>query len=112
LAASRQTAGSAQGFSTQGDACYIRHCAPEKSMTSLAIRIQELDDDHLEEFIDLWATQKSQQYLTVERVGGANDKGRDVIGFLSRRRHEGPARSKTYPIRAPRFSRRRSKASI
>lgn len=59
-------------------------------MTSLAIRIQELDDDHLEEFVDFWATQKSQQYLSVERVGGANDKGRDVIGFLSRRRHEGP----------------------
>lgn len=58
-------------------------------MTSLAIRIQELDDDHLEEFIDLWATQKTQQYLSVERVGGANDKGRDIIGFLSRQRHEG-----------------------
>jgi len=41
-------------------------------MTSLAIRIQELDDDQLEEFVDLWATQKSQQYVTVERVGGAN----------------------------------------
>jgi hypothetical protein len=28
-------------------------------------------------------------YLTVERVGGANDKGRDVIGFLTPSRHEG-----------------------
>jgi hypothetical protein len=58
-------------------------------MTSRAIRIQELDDDHLEEFIDLWATQKTTLYDSVERVGGAHDKGRDVIGFLTRRRHEG-----------------------
>jgi hypothetical protein len=58
-------------------------------MPSLAIRIQELDDDQLEEFVDLWATQKSKLYTSVERVGGANDKGRDVIGFLSRERHEG-----------------------
>lgn len=58
-------------------------------MPSLAVRIVELDDDQLEEFIDLWATQKSSQYLSVERVGGANDKGRDVIGFQTRSRHEG-----------------------
>jgi hypothetical protein len=59
------------------------------SMISPAIRIQELDDGQLEEFVDLWATQKSKLYVRVERVGGANDKGRDVIGFLTRRRHEG-----------------------
>jgi hypothetical protein len=28
-------------------------------MTGPAIRIQELDDDQLEEFVDLWATQKT-----------------------------------------------------
>jgi hypothetical protein len=58
-------------------------------VASLAVRIVELDDDQLEEFIDLWATQKSTEYLSVERVGGASDKGRDVIGFLTRSRHEG-----------------------
>lgn len=50
-------------------------------MTSLAVRLLELDDEQLEEFTDLFATQKSSQYLSVERVGGANDKGRDVIDF-------------------------------
>ncbi|MFH0302965.1 hypothetical protein AAFX91_38565 [Bradyrhizobium sp. 31Argb] len=68
-------------FSTQGHACYIRHRIPEESMRSPAIRIQELDDSQLEEFVDLWASQKSKLYVSVERVGGANDKGRDVIGF-------------------------------
>jgi len=59
-------------------------------MTSIAVRLRELDDDQLEEFVDLWATQKSSQYLSVERIGGANDKGRDVIGFLTASKHEGP----------------------
>ena len=59
-------------------------------MTSLAVRLLELDEDQLEEFVDLWATQKSSQYLSVERIGGANDKGRDVIGFLTASKHEGP----------------------
>ena len=41
-------------------------------------------------FIELWIERKSQQYVRVERIGAANDKGRDVIGFSSERRHEGP----------------------
>ena len=58
-------------------------------MANLAIRLQEIDDLELEEFIELWIERKSQQYVRVERIGAANDKGRDVIGFLSERGHEG-----------------------
>jgi len=59
-------------------------------VSNLAIRLQELDDADLEEFIELWVDRKSNQYVRVERLGAANDKGRDVIGFLSDRSHEGP----------------------
>jgi hypothetical protein len=59
-------------------------------MSSLAIRLQEIDDGELEEFIELWIERKSQQYVRVERIGAAHDKGRDVIGFSSECRHEGP----------------------
>lgn len=59
-------------------------------MTSLAVRLMEIDDTQLEEFIELWVERRSQQYDRVERIGAANDKGRDVIGFLTRARHEGP----------------------
>jgi hypothetical protein len=59
-------------------------------VSSHAIRLQELDDAQLEEFIELWVERKSQQYVRVERIGSANDKGRDVIGFSSERSHEGP----------------------
>jgi hypothetical protein len=57
---------------------------------NLAIRLQEIDDGELEEFIELWIERRSQQYVRVERIGAANDKGRDVIGFSSDRGHEGP----------------------
>ncbi|MGO4355160.1 ABC-three component system protein [Rhizobium sp. RAF36] len=58
-------------------------------MTSTAIRLTEIDDDQLEDFIDIWAEKKSKDYVMVERLGSANDKGRDVVGFLSSSRHEG-----------------------
>jgi len=59
-------------------------------MSTHAIKLQELNDAELEEFIELWITQKSKTYVRVERLGAANDKGRDVIGFLSESGHEGP----------------------
>lgn len=58
-------------------------------MTSLAIRLQELDDVQLEEFVELWAEQRQKNYVEVLRIGGAHDKARDVIGFWSTARHEG-----------------------
>ncbi|MBG0802875.1 restriction endonuclease [Methylocystis sp. H4A] len=59
-------------------------------MTSLAIRLLELEDDELEQFIEFWAEGLTERgYDTVERIGKANDKGRDVIGFKTTQRHEG-----------------------
>jgi hypothetical protein len=59
-------------------------------LSNFAIRLQEIDDAKLEEFIELWLERKSHGYVRVERIGAANDKGRDVIGFSSERSHEGP----------------------
>ncbi|TBY68945.1 hypothetical protein E0H51_31545 [Rhizobium leguminosarum bv. viciae] len=56
---------------------------------SLSKRIKELEDDQLEEFVDIWAERKSKDYVKVERLGQANDKGRDVVGFVTSARHEG-----------------------
>jgi hypothetical protein len=59
-------------------------------LTSLAIRLLELEDDELEGFIDIWAEGLTERgYYKVERIGKANDKGRDVIGFLTQQKHEG-----------------------
>ncbi|MDV3251132.1 hypothetical protein DevBK_07315 [Devosia sp. BK] len=58
-------------------------------MPSLAVRLTEIDDSELEQFIELWVEKKSEVYHRVERIGAANDKGRDVIGFLTSQRHEG-----------------------
>jgi hypothetical protein len=55
----------------------------------LSQSIKELPSDQLEEFVEIWAERKSKDYLQVERVGQANDKGRDVIGFVTKARHEG-----------------------
>jgi hypothetical protein len=59
-------------------------------VTSLAIRLKELDEDQLEEFIELFADCIGAGYLAVHRMGQANDKGRDVVGFLTPAKHEGP----------------------
>jgi hypothetical protein len=59
-------------------------------VVGLAIRLQEIDDNELEEFVESWLGRKAKRYHDVVRIGAANDKGRDVIGFLTDRRHEGP----------------------
>ncbi|MCC4295891.1 MULTISPECIES: ABC-three component system protein [Brevundimonas] len=58
-------------------------------MTSLAIRLSELDDGQLEEFVEVWVERRESKYTQVERIGGPNDKARDVIGFYTADRHEG-----------------------
>ena len=58
-------------------------------MSNTAIRLQEIDDAELEQFIEIWIERRSNRYVSVERIGAANDKGRDVIGFLTDRKHEG-----------------------
>jgi hypothetical protein len=58
-------------------------------VSNTAIRLQEIDNAELEQFIEIWVERRSKRYASVERIGAANDKGRDVIGFLTDRKHEG-----------------------
>lgn len=50
--------------------------------------ILTLSDDELEEFCLKWVKKKSG-YIEVHRFAGPNDKGRDVVGFKTKARHEG-----------------------
>jgi len=59
-------------------------------VVSLAIRLQEIDDTELEEFVERWLDRKGEKYHDVVRIGAANDKGRDVSSRSSDRKHEGP----------------------
>lgn len=47
-----------------------------------------MDDEELEKFCRSWVERKSG-YVEVRRYGGPNDKGRDVVGFLSDNKHDG-----------------------
>jgi hypothetical protein len=64
-----------------------------RNMTSYRPRydrlIMALEDDELEKFVREWALQK-KEYREVNRFTGPGDMGRDVVGFLTERRHEGP----------------------
>jgi hypothetical protein len=51
-------------------------------------RLLALDDNELEEFVRQWASRK--QYHEVQRFTGTGDMGRDVVGFLTKDRHDGP----------------------
>ncbi|MFV8248700.1 ABC-three component system protein [Bdellovibrio bacteriovorus] len=53
-------------------------------------QILALNDSDLEQFTRDYVAQKSSIYLSVERISGAGDKGRDVVGFLTKDKHEGP----------------------
>ena len=53
--------------------------------------ILALTDKQLEQFIHRWARAKAAyNYVEVQVPGDAGDKGRDVVGFLTNKRHEGP----------------------
>jgi hypothetical protein len=52
--------------------------------------ILALDDKRLERFVRDWAALKSDDYHEVRRYGAAGDLGRDVVGFLTSKRHQGP----------------------
>lgn len=58
-------------------------------MRSIAIRLQELDDDELEDFVDIWLHNRAALYYRTERLGRTSDKGRDVVGFVTDQLHEG-----------------------
>jgi len=48
-----------------------------------------MDADGLEKFCREWADRKNG-YVEVKRFAGPGDMGRDVVGFLSDQRHDGP----------------------
>lgn len=53
-------------------------------------QILALDDENLERFVRDWIARKTSEYAEVERFSGAGDQGRDVVGFKTDLRHEGP----------------------
>lgn len=52
--------------------------------------ILALTDTGLEQFVRDWAAVMTQGYIEVQRFSGAGDMGRDVVGFLTTARHQGP----------------------
>ncbi|MDP4208267.1 MAG: restriction endonuclease [Bacteroidota bacterium] len=46
-------------------------------------RVESFNPDEWEEFIEEWLDLKKSTYVDVERLGGAGDKGRDVIAYSS-----------------------------
>ena len=51
--------------------------------------ILALDSVQLEQFVLDWVYSKKSKYLETTRFSGAGDLGRDVVGFLSEKMHEG-----------------------
>ena len=51
--------------------------------------ILSLPDDELEKFARMWVELR-KGYVEVQRFTGAGDMGRDVVGYLTQSRHEGP----------------------
>jgi hypothetical protein len=50
-----------------------------------------MDDADLERFVLRWAAVMTRPaYHHVERFSGTGDMGRDIVGFLTKQRHEGP----------------------
>lgn len=48
-----------------------------------------MTDTQLEQFVRDWVEFKTGVYVEVEKFTGAGDMGRDVVGYLSSKRHEG-----------------------
>jgi hypothetical protein len=46
-------------------------------------RVESFNPDEWEEFIEEWLDLKKSTYIEVERLGGAGDKGRDVVAYSS-----------------------------
>lgn len=45
--------------------------------------IEHMSFDDWEEFIEEWLDIKKSEYIETERFGGAGDKGRDVVGYIT-----------------------------
>lgn len=55
-----------------------------------AIQLRSLQADQLEEFVDDWLAQRYKDYHSHELWRGTGDLGRDVTGYVTERRMEGP----------------------
>jgi len=54
-----------------------------------AVQITALPDERLEAFVSDWLANRTKDYFARERWSGAGDMGRDVVGYVTSRRHEG-----------------------
>lgn len=45
-------------------------------------QISTMSPDEWEEFIEEWMTVQEDAYFDIEKLGGAGDKGRDVVGYV------------------------------
>lgn len=59
-------------------------------MTDYYRLILALNDKDLERFVRDWVALKTDEYYEVRRLGAGGDLGRDVVGFVTSKRHEGP----------------------
>jgi hypothetical protein len=59
------------------------------SMHNYDRQILSLDDNELERFVRDWVERRVASYVECARFSGPGDLGRDVVGFLSKARHEG-----------------------
>jgi len=53
-------------------------------------QILALTDTELEQFVRDWVELKKGAYVEIERFTGPGDRGRDVVGYVTNKRHEGP----------------------
>ncbi|WP_243793838.1 ABC-three component system protein [Saccharopolyspora gloriosae] len=53
-------------------------------------RIRLYSPDEWEEFIREWATAIKEDYVQIKLLGGAGDRGTDIVGFKTDRQFEGP----------------------
>src|SRR4249920_1985692 len=53
-------------------------------------QILAMTDTELEQFVRDWVDLKKNDYVEIERFTGPGDKGRDVVGYFTMKRHEGP----------------------
>jgi hypothetical protein len=57
---------------------------------NFAASLSSLSDERLEAFVSDWLANRTRDYHSHERWSGAGDMGRDVVGYVTARRHEGP----------------------
>jgi hypothetical protein len=53
-------------------------------------QILAMTDTDLEEFVREWVELKKKDYVEIERFTGPGDMGRDIVGYLTKNRHEVP----------------------